>query len=66
MVGMNELNEIARKNPKLNKRGGFQFVSGLSKKDAEMKAKKQGLKVMKGGFGRLGNTYRLIGYKRLK
>ena len=63
---MDELNEIARKNPKLYKTGVFQFVGGLSKKDAEMKAKKQGLKVMKGGFGRYGHTYRLIGYKRMK
>ena len=66
MVGMKDLNEIARRNPKMNKKGVFQFVGGMTKKSTEKKAKQQGLKVMKGSYDRFGNTYRLIGYKEMK
>ncbi len=66
MLGMNDLRDIARKNPKMNKKGVFMFVGGTTKKSTEKKAKQQGLKVMKGSYGRFGNTYRLIGYKEMK
>ena len=64
MVGMKELNEIAKQNPKLNRKGSFQFVSGLGKKSVEKKAKGYGLTILKGGFIGRGKQYRLIGYRR--
>ena len=65
MVGMKDLYDVARKNPIMNRKGVFQFVGGTTKKSTEKKAEKQGLKVIKGGYNRFGNQYRLIGYRRI-
>lgn len=66
MVGINELNRIVRDNPSMNRKGVFQFVSGLTKNQAENNARKAGLKIVQGSFIGRGKTYRLIGYKKHK
>jgi hypothetical protein len=64
MVGQRDLYDLAERNPKLNRTGLFEFVSGWGKKSVEKKAKGYGLTILKGGFIGRGKEYRLIGWKK--
>ena len=64
MVGMDDLNRRARQNPSMNRKGVFQFVSGLTRGQAEAKANNLGLQIVEGSFIGRGKQYRLIGYRR--
>ena len=66
MVGLDDLRRIVIQNPSKNRKGEFQFVTGLSRRRAERKAKAQGLEIIEGSFIGRGTTYRLIGYRRKK
>ena len=66
MVGQQDLYDLAKKNPKLNRTGIFQFVGGWGKKSVEKKAKEYGLTILKGGFIGRGKEYRLIGWLKKK
>ena len=64
MVGQKDLYDLVKRNPKLNRTGLFEFISGYGKNSVEKKAKGYGLTILKGGFIGRGKEYRLIGGRK--